>query len=166
MLNEAFPDSQFPALPSVNGEAGGWTKVGKPVKTPVKVKKESLKIAAEIEKKKEKDYVMGQWRKEMMEKEEREKERIVSSHAESKSLKFIKEASQPMPMNGFNRAQFLAAAPLGQMLPQTSPQAPGKQKLDRKRLKSASKPAPEMNEFERIRRKAAEELKQRLDAKV
>ena len=106
----------------------------------------------------------GQWRKK--EKEEREKQRIVSSHAESKSLKFIKEASQPMPMNGFNRAQFLAAAPLGQMLPQTSPQAPGKQKLDRKRLKSASKPAPEMNEFERIRRKAAEELKQRLDAKV
>ena len=81
-------------------------------------------------------------------------------------MKLIKEASQPMPMNGFNRAQSLTAAPLGQMLPQTSTQAPGKQKMERKRLKSASKPAPEMNEFEGVRRKAAEELKQRLDAQV
>merc|ERR1719188_1762612 len=31
-FNEAFPDSQFPALPSVNDEVAGWTKVRKPEK--------------------------------------------------------------------------------------------------------------------------------------
>ena len=141
-----------------NGEqSNDWSRVTKPKRIPASQKLASAKIADDIEKKRKDDIAIKEWRQEMTEREQKEKERIVQNVEEGNKVKFVKDVNtvikESRPLN--NRAQSLSAAPLGEVIPQP-----------RAEKKSLKKRNASIAAFEVERRKAAEELKLRLEKQV
>ena len=159
--------NSFPAL----GSDEGWIQVGsKPekVKVPAHVKLASLKAASEIEQRKRDALALEEWRKGMLEREEEEKRRLVQNTEKASKVRFIKEVDK-MTNGHVNRAQCLAAAPLGSVVPQPQVSSQSLKKAAQKHTKAAKKSEEQSEEivnFERERKKAAEELKRRLEAQV
>ena len=149
-----------------------WIKVGKPVKQRLssQEKKASVKVVEDLEKQRQHNTAVEEWRKAMLEKEEEEKMRLVKKSEEASKVQFIKEADMINRLNlgqVNNRAQCLAAAPLAAVVPHPRVIGGTSQRSKKKEVETKrAKVNPETAKFETERRKAAEELKQRLDAQV
>ena len=158
-------DCDYPPLALArNGEqSNDWSRVTKPKRIPASQKLASAKIADDIEKKRKDDIAIKEWRQEMTEREQKEKERIVQNVEEGNKVKFVKDVNtvikESRPLN--NRAQSLSAAPLGEVIPQ-----PRAEKKSLKKRRNQSESQASNAAFEVERRKAAEELKLRLEKQV
>lgn len=152
-------DNEYPPLAG-SGDQNDWHKVTKPKKIPASQKLASVKIAEDLEKKRKDDLAIKEWHQEMITREQKEKERIVQHVEEANKVKFVKDfesvIKESRPLN--NRAQSLSAAPLGDVIPQ-----PRAEKKALKKRRNQSESQASNAAFEIERRKAAEELKLRLE---
>ena len=155
-------DNDYPPLAG-SGDQNDWHKVTKPKKIPASQKLASVKIAEDLEKKRKDDLAIKEWHQEMITREQKEKERIVQHVEEANKVKFVKDVEsvikESRPLN--NRAQSLSAAPLGDVIPQ-----PRAEKKALKKRRNQSESQASNAAFEIERRKAAEELKLRLEKQV
>ena len=148
-------------------ENNDWSKVTKNKRIPASVKQASIKIAEDLEKKRKDDLAIEEWRQNMIDREEKEKSRLRRNAEEGSKVKFIRDDQviESRPLN--NRAQSLSAAPLGDVFLQ--PRAE-KKSLKKRRNQSESQASNTSNTsnsaFEIERKKAANELKKRLERQV
>ena len=165
LLERSERDYHYPPLALAgNGEqSNDWYTVTKPKKIPASQKLASAKIADDLEKKRKDDIAIQEWRQEMMEREQKEKKRIVQNVEEGNKVKFVKDVNtvikESRPLN--NRAQSLSAAPLGEVIPQ-----PREEKKSLKKRRNQAESQASNAAFEVERRKAADELKLRLEKQV
>jgi len=157
---------EFPTLQQ-SGTVNGWTKVTKPEKTKIssnKERKTSLQVAAEMERKQKDAIMISKWREESRAREDEEVNKMLKNIEESTKLRLIKEVGGQAEDNGQVRAGCLSAAPLAHVGINSSSSV--KQKANKKvrARTNGEKAATGMNEFESERKRAALELKQRLEA--
>ena len=155
-------DNDYPPLAG-SGDQNDWHKVTKPKKIPASQKLASVKIAEDLEKKRKDDLAIKEWHQTMITREQKEKERIVQHVEEANKVKFVRDVEsvikESRPLN--NRAQSLSAAPLGDVIPQ-----PRAEKKALKKRRNQSESQASNAAFEIERRKAAVELKLRLEKQV
>jgi len=158
-LRDQRSDNDYPPLAG-SREQNDWYKVTKPKRIPASHKLASVKIAEDLEKKRKDDLAIKEWHQEMIAREQKEKERIVQNVEEGNKVKFVKDVGAVIkeykPLT--NRAQSLSSAPLGEVI--TQPRA-DKKALKKRRNQSESQASNAAFEVER--RKAADELKLRLE---
>ena len=137
---------------------GSWTKVAKTVRFPSGTpnQEKARKEQKEVE---ERERQREDWRREMREKEERERANIVRSHLDGQKVRMIKSPA----VTSATSVAPVQALRLGDIAPSSGRRqkaAPG-QKITPRSQRQA-----EVSEFEAERRKAATEMKRRIDDQV
>jgi len=146
--------------PPLWSSGGGWSVVGERNRE----KMVSLKIASELDSQRKEKIAMEDWRKEMLEREEKERRRQMGKLEDNKKVRVVKSADSLQTVEqDVTRGQNL-----GDILVSGSSKEVNKRrksiKDEQRRELGARKKSDELAEFEGERRKAAEELKQRIAA--
>ena len=147
--------------PPLWSSGGGWSVVGERNRE----KMVSLKISSEIDNQRKEKIAMEDWRKEMLEREEKERRTQMGKLEENKKVRVVKSADSLQTVEqDVTRGQNLGDILVSGSLKEVNQRR--KSSKDEQRKLGARKKIDEQAEFEGERRKAAEELKQRIAAQV
>ena len=131
-------------------ESGAWTKVTKPFRAQAGYQKQDM---ARREQKEIEEKEWAEWRQQMMEKEQREKTKILKTHEESQKLRIIKG---DLTTEAIGPSQYRVSETVAN-------ESRAKPSL---RDRTTPSKSPELSEFDIARRKATAELRQRIEDQV
>ena len=151
-----------------------WTKVAKTVRRPLgtpgqeKTRMEKQEVE---EQRRQRTRQYEEWRRELKDKEEKERANILQSHLDSQKVRMIKESPSSEVVRGSNKSPAVTSgtsvAPVQALtLGDIVPNGRRHKAAPRQSIGQRSQRQTEVSEFEAERRKAAIEVKKRIAAQV